>query len=173
MMRAMLLEYPNDLNVCNLSTQYMLGGSVLVAPVFDQKKHNVYLPKGSWIDLETGRRLEGNAWIEYPQKIDVIPMFLRENTMMATLKKVPEHIPEENFQGLEIVMNITGTIDQDYFDDGVEGKFHATVQDGTLEITLRDIPAESFKIYADTEISKVIVNGQARSVTKCANVFTA
>ena len=100
-------------------------------------------------------------------------MFLRENTMMATLKKVPEHISEENFQGLEIVMNITGTIDQDYFDDGVEGKFHATVQDGTLEITLRDIPAESFKIYADTEISKVIVNGQARSVTKCANVFTA
>ena len=173
MMRAMLLEYPNDLNVCNLSTQYMLGGSVLVAPVFDQKKHNVYLPKGSWIDLETGCRLEGNAWIEYPQKIDVIPMFLRENTMMATLKKVPEHISEENFQGLEIVMNITGTIDQDYFDDGVEGKFHATVQDGTLEITLRDIPAESFKIYADTEISKVIVNGQARSVTKCANVFTA
>lgn len=173
MMRAMLLEYPNDLNVCNLSTQYMLGGSVLVAPVFDQKKHNVYLPKGSWIDLETGHRLEGNAWIEYPQKIDVIPMFLRENTMMATLKKVPEHISEENFQGLEIVMNITGTIDQDYFDDGVEGKFHATVQDGTLEITLRDIPAESFKIYADTEISKVIVNGQARSVTKCANVFTA
>lgn len=173
MMRAMLLEYPNDLNVCNLSTQYMLGGSVLVAPVFDQKKHNVYLPKGSWIDLETGRRLEGNAWIEYPQKIDVIPMFLRENTMMATLKKVPEHISEENFQGLEIVMNITGTIDQDYFDDGVEGKFHATVQDGTLEITLRDIPAESFKIYADTEISKVIVNGQARSATKCANVFTA
>ena len=173
MMRAMLLEYPNDLNVCNLSTQYMLGGSVLVAPVFDQKKHNVYLPKGSWIDLETGRRLEGNAWIEYPQKIDVIPMFLRENTMMATLKKVPEHISEENFQGLEIVMNITGTIDQDYFDDGVEGKFHATVKDGTLEITLRDIPAESFKIYADTEISKVIVNGQARSVTKCANVFTA
>lgn len=173
MMRAMLLEYPDDLNVCNLSTQYMLGGSVLVAPVFDQKKHNVYLPKGSWIDLETGRRLEGNAWIEYPQKIDVIPMFLRENTMMATLKKVPEHISEENFQGLEIVMNITGTIDQDYFDDGVEGKFHATVQDGTLEITLRDIPAESFKIYADTEISKVIVNGQARSVTKCANVFTA
>lgn len=173
MMRAMLLEYPNDLNVCNLSTQYMLGGSVLVAPVFDQRKHNVYLPKGSWIDLETGRRLEGNAWIEYPQKIDVIPMFLRENTMMATLKKVPEHISEENFQGLEIVMNITGTIDQDYFDDGVEGKFHATVQDGTLEITLRDIPAESFKIYADTEISKVIVNGQARSVTKCANVFTA
>lgn len=173
MMRAMLLEYPNDLNVCNLSTQYMLGGSVLVAPVFDQKKHNVYLPKGSWIDLETGRRLEGNAWIEYPQKIDVIPMFLRENTMMATLKKVPEHISEENFQGLEIIMNITGTIDQDYFDDGVEGKFHATVQDGTLEITLRDIPAESFKIYADTEISKVIVNGQARSVTKCANVFTA
>ena len=173
MMRAMLLEYPNDLNVCTLSTQSMLGGSVLVAPVFDQKKHNVYLPKGSWIDLETGCRLEGNAWIEYPQKIDVIPMFLRENTMMATLKKVPEHISEENFQGLEIVMNITGTIDQDYFDDGVEGKFHATVQDGTLEITLRDIPAESFKIYADTEISKVIVNGQARSVTKCANVFTA
>ena len=112
MMRAMVLEYPEDMNVRNISTEYMLGGSVLVAPVFDQQKHYVYLPEGSWVDLETKERICGNKWINYPQQIDVIPMFLRENTMMATLKDVPEHIADENFSGLELVMNITDSIDR-------------------------------------------------------------
>ena len=42
MMRAMLLEFSEDLNVSEISTQYMLGRSLLVAPVFDKKKHMVY-----------------------------------------------------------------------------------------------------------------------------------
>ena len=171
MMRAMVLEYPEDMNVRNISTEYMLGGSVLVAPVFDQQKHYVYLPEGSWVDLETKERICGNKWINYPQQIDVIPMFLRENTMMATLKDVPEHIADENFHGLELVMNITDSIEQDYFDDGVEGKFTAVLRDGVLAITLKDIPAESFRIYAGSEIREVTVNGEVRNVTKCDRAF--
>ena len=171
MMRAMILEYPEDRNVRNISSEYMLGGSVLVAPVFDQQKHYIYLPEGSWIDLETKERISGNKWICYPQQIDVIPMFLRENTMMATLRKVPDHIADENFHDLELVVNITGSIEQDYFDDGVEGKFTAVLRDGVLAITLKDIPAVSFRIYSDSEICEVTVNGETRNVTKCDRVF--
>ena len=171
MMRALILEYPGDMNVRNISTEYMLGGSVLVAPVFDQQKHYIYLPEGSWIDLETKERIRGNQWICYPQNIDVIPMFLRENTMMATLKAVPMHIADENFRDLELVINITDSIEQDYFDDGVEGKFTAALRDGVLTIDLKDIPAQHFRIYTDKDISEVMVNGEARTVTKCDRVF--
>lgn len=163
MMRAMLLEFPEDLNTRNLSTQYMLGGSLLVAPVFDQPKHHVYLPRGSWIDLETGNRVEGNAWIAYPKQIDVIPLFLRENAMIPMLKEAPLHIEDKNFGDLELVVNITDTMEQMYFDDGVEGVFRAALKDGILEITTQNIPVSSFRIYAAGEVTKVFVNAESRN----------
>ena len=171
MMRAMLLEFPEDLNTRNLSTQYMLGGSVLAAPVFDQPRHHVYLPQGSWIDLETGNRLAGNRWIVYPKQIDVIPMFLRENTMMAMLKTPPLHIADENFRDLELVVNIVDAMEQAYYDDGVEGMFQAALREGVLDITVTDIPAVSFRIYAAGELKQVFVNGAPRSFRREGNYY--
>ncbi|MGM9589675.1 MAG: TIM-barrel domain-containing protein [Faecousia sp.] len=162
MMRAMLLEFPDDRNTLNMSQQYMLGGSLLVAPVFDQPKHHIYLPAGSWIDLGTGKRLEGGTWITYPKTIDVIPLFLRENTMLPMLKEAPLHIPEENFRDLELLVNIGSAMEQPYYDDGVEGLFRASLEDGVLNMTVQDIPAVSFRIYAATEITRVMVNGEAK-----------
>ncbi|MBR1971854.1 MAG: hypothetical protein IKA16_00285 [Oscillospiraceae bacterium] len=163
MMRSMLLEYPGDRNVWNLSTQYMLGGNLLVAPVFDQPRHHIYLPKGSWVDLETGARVTGGDWITYPKQIDVIPLFLRENTMLPLLKTAPLHIEDKNFEDLELVLNITDTIDQPFYDDGVEGHFRSTLRDGRLDITVQSIPAGHFRIYAPTEIRELWVNGELRT----------
>lgn len=162
MMRAMLLEFPEDLTARNLSQQYMLGGSLLVAPAFDQPKHHIYLPEGSWIDLETGARITGGKWIVYPKHIEVIPMFLRENTVMPMLQTAPKHVPDDNFEKLELVINIVDALEAVYYDDGVEGHIHATLKDGILAITLKDIPAEKFRIYAPEEITAVSVNGEEK-----------
>ncbi len=62
MMRAMLLEFPEDRNCRGLSGQYMLGSALLAAPVFDEREKWVYLPAGSWIDLTSGERIEGPVW---------------------------------------------------------------------------------------------------------------
>ena len=163
MMRAMLLEYPDDLSARDLSRQYMLGGSLLVAPVFDQQKHHIYLPEGSWVDLETGKRMNGSRWMVYPKDIEVIPMFLRENCCLPMLKTAPRHIADENFADLQIVMNIRDTLEQTYYDDGVEGRIRATLEGGKLNITLTDVPADRFKIYAAEEITSVTVNGESRA----------
>lgn len=53
-MRAMILEYPDDPGAEDLDRQYMLGDAVLVAPVF--RKDGVcdyYLPAGQWTHLLT------------------------------------------------------------------------------------------------------------------------
>ena len=162
MMRAMLLEYPDDLSARNLDTQYMLGSSLLVAPVFDQQKHHIYLPEGSWVDFETGNRISGSRWITYPKDIEVIPMFLRENSVVPMLKKAPGHIADENFSGLELVINIRDILEAVYYDDGIEGQIRAVLNDGMLAITLTDVPAESFRVYAAEEITSVTVNGESR-----------
>ena len=171
MMRAMLLEFPEDRTARDLSSQYMLGGSLLVAPVFDQQKHQIYLPHGSWIDLETEQRIAGGQWLVYPRKIDVIPMFLRENSMMPMLAEAPDHISGEQFTDLILVMNITDTLDQCYYDDGICGTCHARRKGDTLSIEVTDIPAAGFQIYCEQELRSITVNGKPCSWSRAEGMY--
>ena len=161
MMRPMLLEYPDDPTTRNLSTQYMLGGSLLVAPVFDQPRHHVYLPQGSWLDLETGERVAG-GWLVCPKNIEIIPLFLRPDSMMPLLKTAPGHIEDRNFEDLELTVNIVDAFTQAYYDDGVEGTFRAALKDGVLTMEMQDIPATAFRIYAAAEVHTLTLNGRER-----------
>ena len=83
MMRPMLLEFPDDRNCWSLDEQYMLGPSLLVAPVmsFDGSKQ-VYLPKGTWTSLLTGEVVEGNGWRTETHGFDSMPIYVRENTIL-------------------------------------------------------------------------------------------
>ncbi len=63
MLRAMVLEFPDDPTCRYLDTQYMLGDALLVAPVFSPRGDvSYYLPKGEWRNLLTGEVAQGGAW---------------------------------------------------------------------------------------------------------------
>ena len=171
MMRPMLLEFPEDRNTRNLSTEYMLGGSLLVAPVFDQPRHHVYLPEGSWIDLETGSRMDGNRWITCPKDIEVIPLFLRPDSMLPMLKTAPMHIEDKNFADLELTINIVDSFEQAYYDDSVEGTLRAVLKDSILTLDLKDIPAMSFRIYAGSDLTEIRINGESRAFRKDGSCY--
>ena len=85
-MRAMVLEYTND-KMCNyLDKQYMLGDSLLVAPIFNESGvGEYYLPveEGAWTNFFTGEREEGGRW--YSREYDYldIPLMVRPNTILA------------------------------------------------------------------------------------------
>ena len=52
-MRPMILEFQNDPVCAFLDRQYMLGGKILVAPVFDEAGWvEFYLPEGTWVSLD-------------------------------------------------------------------------------------------------------------------------
>ncbi|MDR0961583.1 MAG: alpha-xylosidase [Mediterranea sp.] len=57
MMRALLLEYPDDPGAWLVDDEYLFGESLLVAPLLQSDTgRNVYLPgKTSWVDYQTGR----------------------------------------------------------------------------------------------------------------------
>lgn len=56
MMRALLIEYPDDPAVWQIDDQYLFGKDILVAPLFDSHTtRNVYLPGGQWVDYQTGK----------------------------------------------------------------------------------------------------------------------
>ncbi|MEP7284590.1 MAG: alpha-xylosidase [Chloroflexota bacterium] len=63
MLRAMILEFPDDPTCRYLDTQYMLGSALLVAPVFDANSEvSYFLPEGEWRNLLTGELADGSAW---------------------------------------------------------------------------------------------------------------
>jgi alpha-D-xyloside xylohydrolase len=84
MMRPMFLEFPEDRNTWNLDEQYMLGESILVAPVMNAEgTKEVYLPKGTWTHLLTGEEVEGGGWRTEQHDFDSLPLYVRPNTLLA------------------------------------------------------------------------------------------
>lgn len=84
-MRAMILEFENDKNVMHINTQYMLGQSLLVAPIFNEDGlADYYLPNGKWTDFFSGDVKEGPFWFT-GEKVDYlkIPLFVRENSIVV------------------------------------------------------------------------------------------
>ncbi|MBU3878236.1 alpha-xylosidase [Faecalicatena sp. AGMB00832] len=82
-MRAMIMEFEKDPAVKYLDMQYMLGDSILVAPVFSADgKVEYYLPKGTWTHLLTGEKKEGGIWYEETYDFLSLPLFVRENTLL-------------------------------------------------------------------------------------------
>lgn len=85
MMRAMFLEFPEDPTCNYLDTQYMLGDSILVAPVFNKEgKVKYYLPEGKWISLIDGSEKKGNRWYTENHSFMSLPLYIRENSLLAT-----------------------------------------------------------------------------------------
>lgn len=78
MLRAPFLEYPEDRSSWHLDTQYFLGDSLLVAPVFNAEGDvEYYLPKGKWYNLLDGKIREGPGYVTENHGFDSIPLLLR------------------------------------------------------------------------------------------------
>lgn len=83
MMRPMFLEFPGDRTCETLDRQYMLGDSLLVAPVFKESGEvEYYLPEGTWYNLLTEAQAEGCRW--HKERFDYfsLPLMLRPGTIL-------------------------------------------------------------------------------------------
>lgn len=89
-MRPLLLEYPHDRKVYNLSDQFLVGPHLLVAPVLrpGAECRAVYLPEGEWIDYWTGERHEGGRHILAHAPLDVLPLYVRGGAVIPELADV-------------------------------------------------------------------------------------
>lgn len=78
LVRAMVLEFPED-PVCGfLDRQYMLGDRYLVAPVMDETGEvTYYLPQGQWKNYFTGETRQGALWITETVDYFTIPLWER------------------------------------------------------------------------------------------------
>lgn len=84
MLRAMMLEFPDDPACDYLDRQYMLGDAIMVAPVFSEAGDvQFYLPEGRWTHLWHNDDVQGGRWHKQQHDFQSLPVYVRENTLLA------------------------------------------------------------------------------------------
>ena len=99
-MRAMPLVFPDDKASWAFEEQYMLGPSLLLAPIIQPGGSvEIYLPNGTWYDLNTGETLTGGKVILYEGvPLDKFPIFGRDGGWLNLGPIVPHtgQLKDEN-----------------------------------------------------------------------------
>ena len=100
-LRPLLMYDQNDPALRQCNDEYMVGDSLLVAPVTDQgaRARIIYLPKGLWIDYWTEERIEGGRYILREAPLDTCPIYVRAGSLIPVWPPV-DHIPEHGLQDL-------------------------------------------------------------------------
>jgi alpha-D-xyloside xylohydrolase len=118
----------------SFDSQYMLGDSLLVAPMFSgETERQVYLPKGMWFTLEEGVPYEGNRMVTVTPGVETIPVFVKDGTLlplMPPLQRAPSSpvqlsvVPYGETEGKSVMV---------YDDDGI----HVDSSSSWMRITMR------------------------------------
>jgi alpha-D-xyloside xylohydrolase len=97
MMRALLLDSPDDPAAWLADLEYRLGPDLLVAPMTDPTgTRRVYLPAGDWVDWWSGEVSAGPGYVTVTQPLDRVPLFVRRHAVIATTEVV-DHVGDRPF----------------------------------------------------------------------------
>ncbi len=129
-MRPLLMYDQDDLDLYSVNDEFMVGDSILVAPVVRPNTvwRSVYFPKGRWIDIRNSQKYEGRHAYKIAAPLDEIPIFVRENSVIFRTDSMNYLFEREN---LTLYADFYGqkAIGRVYEDDGEsfeynEGKYN-------------------------------------------------
>ena len=156
MLRAMMLEFPDDPACDYLDRQYMLGDAVLVAPVFSEAGDvQFYLPEGRWTHLWRNDELQGSRWYRQQHDFMSLPVYVRNNTLLAlgSNDQRPDYAWHE------------GTAFQLFaLEDGHEATCEVPGDDSAVMFTL--------KVKREGNTLRVVGSGEAQGWTLCLRNVT-
>ena len=122
MMRALVMDFPGDNNVINISDQYMFGPAIMACPVYEYKARSreVYFPSNEgWYNLFTGDFIEGGQTLTVDAPYDKIPLYASAGSIIPY---GPEMMHSNEKQAEEITLYVYAGKDGSftlYEDEGV------------------------------------------------------
>jgi alpha-glucosidase len=117
-MRALLLDYPNDSRAVEQEGEFLFGNDLLVAPVMKQgkRKEQIYLPRGDWFDYWTGRAYSGPQEVSVDAPLNSIPMFARGGAIIPT-RQLVQYTGEAPINPLTFQVYPDGQSSREYYED--------------------------------------------------------
>ena len=148
MMRPMMLEFPDDPACDTLDRQYMMGESLLVAPVFHADSHvDYYLPDGLWTSLLDGRKVQGGHWQRETHDFLSLPLMVRPGTVLPMGK----HDDRPDYD----------------YTDGLELHVYQLAEGQTVTVKIPDLKGQLAATYTVT-----MKNGKAEVATDSKKPYT-
>lgn len=129
MMRPMFVEFPGDRACEPLDKQYMMGDSLMAAPIFKESGEvEYYLPEGKWFNILTDQVVEGGKWQKETHDYFTMPLLVRPNAILAigSCDTKPDY---EFSDGVTLCLSV--------FEDGAESHTEITDLKGNIVMTAR------------------------------------
>jgi alpha-glucosidase (family GH31 glycosyl hydrolase) len=84
-MRPLFFEFPDDSNTWTLATQWMVGPSLMAAPVLSQDNTTqVYLPAATWYEYGTSASHQGPTTLSLQNVcVTCVPAYVRAGGILA------------------------------------------------------------------------------------------
>jgi alpha-D-xyloside xylohydrolase len=193
MMRALVMDFPNDKQALDINDEFMFGKSMLVSPVTKSmyskiqlqgkdsikvedfsviKTKDVYLPKGSdWYDFWTGEKFTGGQIQKKETPLEIIPLYVKAGSVLPIGPKV-QYATEKKWDNLEIRIyegaNGAFTLYEDENDNyNYEKGMYATItfnwNDAKKTLTISDRKGSFPGMLAERKF-KVVVVGKNQGV---------
>jgi alpha-glucosidase len=123
LMRALVLNYPDDPRVWALGHQFLWGDDLLVAPVTREgaTAWPVYLPAGIWYDFWTGASHEGPAGITVDAPLERLPLLVRAGAIIP-MGPVVQHTGERPLDDVTLLIHPHGRSRFELYED--DGRSH-------------------------------------------------
>ncbi len=123
-LRPLAMDYPDDPLTVACEDEYLLGESLLIAPVYrpGSRERRIYLPAGNWLDYWTGEAYAGNTGFAYPADLERIPVFVKTGAVIPQgpvlspiLDKTPVVNSLEICGATEATLESYGILPADFF----------------------------------------------------------
>jgi len=84
--RPLYYHYPQDERACDTQSEFLLGDSLLSAPIYEQgaSSRSVYLPAGNWFDYWDDNEYPGMGWSDIAAPLERWPLFVRGNSILPS-----------------------------------------------------------------------------------------
>ena len=140
MMRALVLEYPDDPKAAGSIHQFMLGPYLLAAPVLDKavRWKEVYLPHGTWYDYDTGAIFAGGRTYTVNAPLCRMPLFVKAGAIIPQYDEPIMHIPRKHDVCTVIHVYPGACCSFTLYDDSGDGYAHETGDYYSAEIHYND-----------------------------------
>ena len=100
MVRALFVEFPDDPGAWLVEDEYLFGSQMLVAPLLESgNSRTCYLPKGKWIDYQSGKVYEGGYQDIQAGKIPAI-ILVRDGSLIPHVP-VAQHTGDIDWSKIE------------------------------------------------------------------------
>ena len=127
-LRPLLFEYPADVTTYTADDEFLLGSSLLVAPIArpGTEYRHVYLPAGTWLHYWSGERSCGPAHVLAHSPLGQPALYIKANTPVPLWASTPNAVapPPEPLTWLILVAADADDGSGDMYDDDGDGYAH-------------------------------------------------